>query len=373
MSQSAEKPEYSPGLAGVIAGESAICWVDPNAGLRYRGYHIEKLADKLQFEDVAYLLLYGDLPTAEQEETFRKHLVDNRILPDEVVAMLKLLPKDAHPIDVLRTGVSMLGPFDPDDGDNSHDANLRKAARLVSRVAVLVTAGYRISRGEPLLTPPEKSTFAERFFYLMDGKTPEPWKVNAMNIVLALYAEHEFNASTFAARVTVSTLSDIYAGVTSALGTLKGPLHGGANEAAMEMIRAIGKPENVEAWLLPRLAKKDKVMGFGHRVYKTGDSRVPVMRELARELGNRFGETTLVPICEKLEEVMQREKGLCSNLDLYAAPVLHLLGIPSNLDVPVFATSRVAGWCAHIIEQLDHNRIIRPRSLYNGPGPREMK
>ena len=194
-----------------------------------------------------------------------------------------------------------------------------------------------------------------------------------MNLVLALYAEHEFNASTFAARVTVSTLSDIYAGVTSALGTLKGPLHGGANEAAMNMIRDIGRPENVEAWLKPRLAKKEKVMGFGHRVYKTGDSRVPVMRELARSLGERFGETTLVPICEKLEEVMQREKGLCSNLDLYAAPALHLLGIPSNLDVPVFAASRVAGWCAHIIEQLDHNRIIRPRSLYNGPPPREMK
>jgi 2-methylcitrate synthase len=363
MSQTPEKPAYSPGLEGVIAGESAICWVDPNAGLRYRGYHIEKLADKLEFEEVAYLLLYGDLPDPQQKEAFRRQMIEDRTLPDEVVAMLRLLPKTAHPIDMLRTGVSMLGPFDPDDGDNSHDANLRKAARLVSRVGSLMTAGYRISRGEELLNAPADSSFAERV----------DWKVRAINIVLALYAEHEFNASTFAARVTVSTLSDIYAGVTSALGTLKGPLHGGANEAAMNMIREIGTPDRAEAYLKPKLAKKDKIMGFGHRVYKTGDSRVPVMRELGRELGERMGEKNLIPICEKLEEVMQREKGLCSNLDLYAAPVLHLLGIPSNLDVPVFAASRVAGWCAHIIEQLDHNRIIRPRSLYNGPPPRELR
>jgi 2-methylcitrate synthase/citrate synthase II len=359
-------PAYSPGLDGVVAGETQICQVDPNAGLLYRGYDVDELAPAVPFEDVVWLLLYGDLPTAEQSEQLRARLAADQALPSPVVAALRLFPADAPPNDVLRTGVSMLGAFDPDVNDQSHTANLQKALRLVARVSTLVTSGWRIARGAAPVTPPAHLSHSARFFFCLTGREPEPWQVHAVDVVFALYAEHEFNASTFAARVTASTMADIYAAVTSALGTLKGPLHGGANEQAMTMLRQIPNPDAGEAWIKERLARKEKVMGFGHRIYRSGDSRVPVMRDLARELGRRTGHETWADVCERLEEVMKREKGLCANVDLYAAPVLNMLGIPWQLNTPVFACSRVAGWCAHVIEQHDHNRLIRPRSLYTG-------
>jgi len=361
------KPEYSQGLAGVIAGETAICWVDPNAGLMYRGYDIHDMGNKATFEEVAYLLLNGELPNGKQLNEFKEQIASERVLPKEVVQMLRLLPRNTHPMDMLRTGVSMLSAFDKDLGDNSHDSNIRKSIKLIARVETLITDGWRISKGQEQLPEKPELSQAANFFYKLDGKVPEDWKTRMMDTIFNLYADHEFNASTFAARVTASTLAGIYAAVTSAVGTLKGPLHGGANEESMKMLEEIGTPDRAEEWLKKQLATKAKIMGFGHRVYKKGDSRVPAMREIARDLGKRAGKENWVAICEKLEEVMEREKGLCANVDLYAAPVFWMLGFEPELNTPLFAASRVAGWCAHVIEQHDHNRLIRPRSLYVGP------
>jgi citrate synthase len=276
-------------------------------------------------------------------------------------------------MDMLRTCVSMLGAFDPDLSDHSHAANLRKAARLIAKVSTIITDGWRIAHGEAIVPSRADMPHAANFLFRLTGKPPEPWQTEMFDSILVLYAEHEFNASTFSARVTASTLSDIYAAVTTALGTLKGPLHGGANEESMRMLEQIGSPDNVEAWLKERLARKEKIMGFGHRVYKQGDSRVPIMREFLRDLGRRFRQEQWVAICEKLEDVMSHEKHICANVDLYAAPVFHLMGIDAALNTPIFACSRVSGWCAHIIEQHDHNRLIRPRSLYTGPAQRPYR
>lgn len=363
-------PAYSPGLAGVIAGETKICWVDPNAGLMYRGYDIHEVASQASFEEVAYLLLNGELPDARQLAQFTRQIAAERALPPPVIQMLRLFPRSTHPMDMLRTGVSMLGSFDKELNDHSHGANLRKAIRLIARVESLVTGGWRISRGEEPLPERPDLTQAGNFFYKLNGAVPQDWQIRMLDTIFILYADHEFNASTFAARVTASTLADMYAAVTSACAALKGPLHGGANEESMKMLEEIETPDRAEAWLRKKLAAKEKIMGFGHRVYKKGDSRVPVMREIGRDLGQRTGKEQWIPICEKLEEVMEREKHLCANVDLYAAPVFWMLGFPPELNTPLFATSRVAGWCAHVVEQHDNNRLIRPRSLYTGPSAR---
>jgi 2-methylcitrate synthase/citrate synthase II len=368
-----EKPAYSPGLAGVIAGETQICWVDPNAGLMYRGYDIHEMAEKASFEEVAYLLLNGELPTVEQLEKFSRAIAQERSLPRQVLEMLRLMPKNTHPMDMLRTGVSMLGPFDPDLNDHSHDANIRKAIRLIAKVSTLIADGYRIQRGENPLPERPDLTLAGNLFYKLRGEVPQAWKIRMMDTIFILYADHEYNASTFAARVTASTLADMYAAVTSACGTLKGPLHGGANEESMKMLDDIKTSDRAEAWMMDALAKKAKIMGFGHRVYKKGDSRVPIMREIARDLGARVGKEDWVPICETLETTMEREKHLCANVDLYAAPVFTMLEFPPELNTPIFAASRVAGWCAHVVEQQDNNRLIRPLSLYTGPAMRPYK
>lgn len=364
------KPAYSPGLAGIVAGETAICWVDPNAGLAYRGYDIHEMAEQANFEEAAYLLLNGELPNPQQLMDFGRQIAAERELPEPVLDMLRLLPKKMHPMDVLRTGVSMLAAFDPDLNDQSHDANMRKSIRLIARVGTLITDGWRISQGKDPLPDKNDLTHAGNFLYKLTGEVPETWQVRMLDTIFILYADHDFNASTFAARVTASTLSDMYAAVTSACGTLKGPLHGGANEESMKMLDEIKTPDRAEAWMMEALAKKVKIMGFGHRVYKAGDSRVPIMREIARDYGNRIGKPEWVPICEKLEATMEREKGLCANVDLYAAPVFTMFGFPSELNTPIFAASRIAGWCAHVTEQHDNNRLIRPRSIYVGPALR---
>src|ERR1044072_7936323 len=302
------KPQYSPGLAGVIAGETSICSVDPNAGLMYRGYDIHEMGDKATFEEVAYLLLNGELPNAKQLNEFRGQIAAERTLPKQVEEMMHLLPKSTHPMDMLRTGVSMLSAFDKDLTDNSHGANIRKSIRLIARVSTLITDGWRISHGEQPFPEKPELTQAANFFYKFNGKIPEQWQTRMLDTIFNLYADHEYNASTFAARVTASTLADIYAAVTSAVATLKGPLHGGANEESAKMLEEIGSADRAEAWLMKKLQTKDKVMGFGHRVYKKGDSRVPVMREIGRDLGKRTGKEQWIPICEKLEEVMEREK-----------------------------------------------------------------
>lgn len=364
------KPAYSPGLAGVVAGETEICWVDPNAGLMYRGYDIHEMAEQASFEEVAYLLLHGELPNYEQLGQFSRTIARERELPSPVIQMLRLMPKDTHPMDMLRTGVSMLGAFDPDLNDNSHEANIRKAIRLIARVSTVITDAWRISHGEEPLREEPDLTLAGNFFYKLRGEVPQSWEIEMLDTIFILYADHEYNASTFAARVTASTLADMYAAVTSACATLKGPLHGGANEESMKMLDDIKTADRAEAWLKEQLAKKAKIMGFGHRVYKKGDSRVPIMREIGRDLGKRTGKEQWIPICESLEQTMEREKQLCANVDLYAAPVFTMMEFPSALNTPIFAASRVAGWCAHVLEQHDHNRLIRPRSLYTGPALR---
>jgi 2-methylcitrate synthase/citrate synthase II len=360
------KPAYSPGLEGVVAGETSICWVDPNAGLLYRGYDVHDLASHASFEEVVWLLLHGELPTTSQFASISLQLAAERALPSKVIDMLPLMPRGTHPMDVLRTGVSMLSAFDPDLNDHSHEANLRKAVRLIPRISTLVTDNWRIQQGLELLPPKPDLPTAGNFLFQLKSRPPEVWETRMFDAILVLYAEHEFNASTFSARVTASTMADMYAAITTAVGTLKGPLHGGANEETMKMLQEIGTPDRAESWLKERLARKEKIMGFGHRVYKSGDSRVPMMRELARDLGRRFGKEHWVTICENLEAVMDREKHLCANLDLYAAPVFFLLGIPPELNTPIFAVSRISGWCAHVIEQHDRNRLIRPRSIYTG-------
>jgi 2-methylcitrate synthase/citrate synthase II len=361
------KPSYSPGLAGVVAGETEICWVDPNAGLMYRGYDIHEMAEKANFEEVGYLLLNGELPDQKQLTEFTQQIARDRPVPKEVLDALRLMPKNMHPMDMLRTGVSMLAPFDPELNDHSHDANVRKAIRLIAKVSTLITDGFRIQKDEQIIEDKSDLSLAGNFFYKLTGAVPQDWQIRMMDTIFILYADHEYNASTFAARVTASTLADMYAAVTSACGTLKGPLHGGANEESIYMLNAIATPDRAEAWLKDALARKAKIMGFGHRVYKSGDSRVPIMREIARDLGTRVGKENWVPICEKLEQTMEREKGLCANVDLYAAPVFTMFGFDPALNTPIFAASRIAGWCAHVIEQHDHNRLIRPRSLYTGP------
>jgi len=361
------KPSYSPGLAGVVAGETEICWVDPNAGLMYRGYDIQEMAEKANFEEVAYLLLNGELPNQQQLVDFGRQIAQERTVPKEVLDGLRLMPKNTHPMDMLRTGVSMLAPFDPELNDHSHDANVRKAVRLIAKVSTLITDGYRIQHGEETIQDKPDLSLAGNFFYKLTGAAPQAWQTRMMDTIFILYADHEYNASTFAARVTAATLADMYAAVTSACGTLKGPLHGGANEESIYMLNEIATPDRAEGWLKDALARKAKIMGFGHRVYKSGDSRVPIMREIARDLGKRVGKENWVPICENLEKTMEREKGLCANVDLYAAPVFTMFGFDPALNTPIFAASRIAGWCAHVVEQHDHNRLIRPRSLYTGP------
>ena len=337
MVTEAKQPSYSPGLAGVIAGETAICWVDPNAGLMYRGYDIHEMAQQASFEEVAYLLLNGELPDMKQLAQFRQQVAAERDLPRPVVQMLRLMPRSTHPMDMLRTGVSMLSAFDRDLGDNSHVANIRKSIRLIAGVSTLITDGWRISHGDEPLPEKPDLTHAGNFFYKLTGAVPQTWQTRMLDTIFVLYADHEFNASTF------------------------------ANEESMKMLEEIGTPDRAEAWLKKKLDAKEKIMGFGHRVYKKGDSRVPVMREIGRDLGKRTGKEQWISICEKLEETMEREKHLCANVDLYAAPVLWMLGFPPELNTPIFAASRVAGWCAHVTEQHDNNRLIRPRSLYIGP------
>ncbi len=371
-----KKPDaqaYSPGLEGVIAAESALCQIDEGeAGLRYRGFAVADLAEQASFEEVAYLLLLGKLPTGKELEDFSASLSAHWALPGPVEAFIGVVPPQAHPMDILRTSVSLLGMTDPDAADVSHEANIRKSIRLLAQIPVTIANAYRLSNGMRPVQPRSDLGFAGNLLYLMTerhGDEPARAMARALDVSLILYAEHELNASTFAARVAASTLTDLHGAVTAAIAALKGPLHGGANEAVAEMLLEIKSRDRAEGWVREALAAKRRVMGFGHRVLKGGDARSRIIQRQAEELSRICGDQRWYDIASVVHRIVQQEKGLHPNLDFYTAAAYLLTGIPRDLYTPLFVCSRITGWCAHIIEQQDHNRLIRPRALYTGPAP----
>jgi citrate synthase len=371
MSSSTPTTEiYSPGLEGVIAGETAISTV--TGGLRYRGYPIGELVEKATFEETAYLLLHGELPTAAQLKDFNARLIAARKLPQPLVELLPKLPKDSIPMDVLRSGISLLAHFDPEVNDSSPAANLRKSERLLAQIPLIVADFYRISKGLPLVPSRSDLSTSANFLQMVFGKEAAPEDVRAFDITLILYAEHEFNASTFTARVIVSTLSDLHSGVVGAVGALKGALHGGANEKVMDLLNEIGTVANVDPWMKAAFARKARIMGFGHRVYKTGDVRAGILKGISRQMAQQRNNIQWEDMAEKLEEIMAREKNMFPNLDWPSARVYHALNLEPPLYTPIFVMSRITGWCAHIIEQLGANRLIRPRARYTGPEVRSV-
>lgn len=357
------------GLEGVLAGESAICDVDQvSGGLRYRGYPIEDLAEHAVFEEVVYLLLMGSLPNQQAFSEFQEQLVRGRVIPPHLFDFLQAIPAPVNRMDALRTAVSYLGMEDPDQALNTHEANIRKAIRLTAQMPSLLAALHVHARGRAGGPFPQRSatSHAEHVLSLLTEGPPDPFSVKALDVALILYAEHEFNASTFAARVTASSLSDMHSAVVSGIGTLKGPLHGGANEAVMEMLFEVDRAGDVRKYLSEKFSKKERIMGFGHRVLKKGDPRSDIIQCYSKELGERRGETKWYEISIQIEKIMREEKGFYPNLDFYSASVFYLLNLPAPLYTPLFVCSRIAGWAAHVIEQHDQNRLIRPRCLYVG-------
>jgi len=365
---------YSPGLDGVIAGETAISSVE-HGNLLYRGYDIAELAEHASFEECAYLLLYGELPSRPQLDAFRATLDAERPLPDPVLAALRLIPPDADLMDALRTGVSLTGHFDP-RGAAVHTSApppelLRaQATRVLAQVPTLIGTLVRRGAGQAPPAPQAGLSHAAQLFHLITGRRPEPLAERVLNLTLILYAEHEFNASTFAARVCTSTRSDLYSAVVAAIATLKGPLHGGANEQAIALINRFDSATAARQWVLDALARKELVMGFGHRVYKAGDHRARILERYVEELGRQRGDATRLAVYQAIKDVMREQKGLHPNLDFPCGLVYFLLDLPIATYTPIFVAARVSGWCAHILEQAGANRIIRPRSRYRGPGPR---
>ena len=359
----------SRGLEGIVAAHSGICWIDGDAGvLAYRGIDIHELAQKSTFGETAYLLWFGTLPTAAELTEFRRKLAEGRVLPPEILRMLESLPRHAAPMEVLRTAVSALSLYDADEKDNSHDANVRKSFRLTSQIAMIVAAYDRIRKGKPVIQPDPSLSHAGNFLWMLNGEKPSPTAERALDVALILHADHELNASTFAARVIAATLSDMHSAITGALGALKGPLHGGANEAVMRLLFSIDKEGADPVDVVSRmLAEKKKVSGFGHRVYHTEDPRATHLRRMSEDLGRASGNPKWFEMSRKIELYVNKEKKLNANVDFYSASTYTTLGIDLALFTPIFAVSRIAGWSAHVIEQLDDNRLIRPRAEYVGP------
>ena len=358
---------YSPGLEGVIAGESALSRIDVEINrLILRGYDLVELTENACYEEVAYLLLYGALPTAAELAAFNRELRTERALPGPVVDLLRTAPADAHPMDLVRTAVSALAFFDVETRDNSHEANVRKTVRLMAKIPTAIATGHHFAQGLEPVAPDAELDQAANLLYMLRGERPPAYEAEAMNVSLILYAEHGYNASAFTGRVVASTLADLYAAVTAAIGALGGQLHGGANEAAMEMLLEVGDRETAEQWVLDALREKKKIMGFGHREYKNGDSRVPSMKKVGRQIAEAVGEAKWPDLADVVEETMLREKGIFPNVDFPCAYTYYMMGIPIPLYTPIFVASRVVGWAAHIIEQHDGNRLIRPNHIYVG-------
>lgn len=355
------------GLEGVVANESAICYVFGEEGrLIYRGYDINDLADHSTFEETAYLLLYGDLPTKQQLKEFSAGLKAAQKLDKVVQRIIKDAPATANPMDVLRTAVSAAVFVDPDRADNALEGERRKAIRLIGQLPTMVAVFHRQRNGLKPLSPRRGLSAAANFLYMISGETPSDEAEHAFDVALILHADHELNASTFAARVIAATLADVHGAVTGAVAALAGPLHGGANAEVMKMLLEIQTPERAEAWVRQALAAKRKIAGFGHRVYRTEDPRAAHLRRMSEVLGQRAGQPHWFAMQRVIEDLMRKEKGLYANVDFYSASMYYVMGIPLDLYTPIFAVSRVSGWCAHVLEQHADNRLIRPRAEYIG-------
>lgn len=359
------------GLRGQIAGQTALCTVGKTgAGLTYRGYDVRDLAAECDFEEVAYLLFYGELPTTAQLADYKKRLKTMRDLPQPLKEVLERIPASAHPMDVMRTGSSVLGTLEP---ELSFDQQRDVAERLMAAFPAIMCYWYRFTHdGVRIDCTSDEDTLGGHFLALLHGKKPSDLHVKVMNVSLILYAEHEFNASTFTARVCASTLSDLYSCVTSAIGSLRGPLHGGANEAAMDMIEQWKSPEEAREAILGMLERKDKIMGFGHAIYSVSDPRNEVIKVWAKKLADEVGDTVLYPVSVAVDETMWEQKKLFPNADFYHASAYHFMGIPTKLFTPIFVCSRVTGWASHVFEQRSNNRIIRPSAEYIGPEQRKV-
>jgi citrate synthase len=356
------------GLEGVVAATSSISSIIDDK-LTYVGYDIDDLAENALFEEVVFLLWHRRLPKKQELEDFKKLLAENAPIPKELIDHLKSFPNQkVHPMAALRTAVSFLGLFDDEADVFTKEANYNKAVRLQAKIPTIVASFSRIRKGLEPVEPRKDLNFAANFLYMLNGEEPDQVAIEAFNKALVLHADHELNASTFTARVCVATLSDVYSGVTSAISALKGPLHGGANEQVMKMLMEIGSVENVEPYIRKKLANKEKIMGFGHRVYRNGDPRAKHLKKMSEKLTKLTGEPKWYEISTKIESIVTAEKNIPPNVDFYSASVYHSLGIEHDLFTPIFAISRMSGWLAHILEQYENNRLIRPRAEYVGPG-----
>ena len=366
--------EIKKGLVGVISDETKVSKVMPEINsLTYRGYAVQDLAEECSFEEVAYLLLYGELPNKKQLKKFEKEERKNRDISKNLIKIIKNYPKKSHPMDTTRTSISVMGLEDPETSDNSEKANYRKAIRLLAKISTAVAANFRIRKGKKIIKPNKKLSFSENFFHMCFGKVPSKEVIKAFDVSMILYAEHSFNASTFTSRVITSSLSDMHGAVTGAVASLKGPLHGGANEAVMHMLKEVKKPENAEKWILDKIKNKGLLMGFGHRVYKNGDSRVPTMKKYYLKTAEFYKNKKYPAISQILEDTMIKEKNIHPNLDFPAGPTYYLMGFDIDFFTPIFVASRITGWTAHVMEQFSDNRLIRPLSAYTGSEHRKIQ
>ena len=365
--------DIKKGLMGVTVDETSISKVMPEINsLTYRGYAAQDLCKNCRFEEIAYLILNGDLPNKKQLKAFEKEERAYRKLSRSLIKVLKEIPRKAHPMDVARTAVSVMGLEDKETTNNSTKANMRKAMRIFAKTPVALAAFYRLRKGKKIIEPKKNLSFAENFFHMCFSKVPNQDIVKAFDVSLILYAEHSFNVSTFTARTITSSLSDIHGAITGAIASLKGPLHGGANEEVMHMMNKIKKPENAEKWINKALDNKDVVMGFGHRVYKSGDSRVPTMREYFGRVAKIKNDKKFEKIYDIVEKVMINRKNIHPNVDYPTGPTYHLMGFDTDFFTPIFVISRIVGWSAHIIEQHATNKLIRPLAAYNGSKHRKV-
>ena len=365
--------EIKKGLLGIVVDETEVSKVMPEINsLTYRGYAAQDLCEYCRFEEVAYLILNKDLPNTIQLRKFEKEEKNHRELSKNLYEIIKHMPKKSHPMDVARTAVSVMGLEDKETQDSSHEANMRKALRIFAKTPTALAAFYRIRKGKKIIKPKKNLTFAENFFYMCFGKVPQKEIVKAFDVSLILYAEHSFNVSTFTARTITSSLSDLHGAITGAIASLKGPLHGGANEAVMHMMKEIGKPERAQKWIENALAKKKVVMGFGHRVYRTGDSRVPTMKHYMFKVAKLLKKDKYTKMYETLERVMLDKKNIHPNVDFPCGPTYYMMGIDIDFYRPIFVMSRITGWSAHIMEQHTSNKLIRPLSKYKGEEVREV-